>query len=121
MPDRTKLVSSFFFLSSLTMLACLLVGPIRTSRVLGLSSPVDCVLASSPLPSSQDTILDSAPTTTGAILEEDALPYEIEEQERADAIDESRVAFLIPASFRFVADRKLIVPLSISTLYPLRC
>ena len=59
--------------------------------------------------------------TTYALLEVDALPTESEEQERADALDEPRVSFLIPCSFCKVPDRQSIAPRSILSHYPLRC
>jgi hypothetical protein len=58
---------------------------------------------------------------TDAVLEVDVLPPESEEQDRADALDEFRVSFLIPCSFRKVPDRQVIAPRSILSFYPLRC
>ena len=121
MPDRKSLVSRLFFTSSLTLLACVLVGPIQTSQIVTVSSLPDCIRLSFALHPNQPTTRLGAAMATHAVLEEDALPYEIEEQERADALNDSRVSFLIPSSFRKVPDLQLIVPLSILTLYPLRC
>jgi hypothetical protein len=60
---------------------------------------------------------------TDAILQVNALPSdnEEEEQDRAVALDEPRVSFLIPCSFRKVPDRQLIAPRSILSFQPLRC
>jgi hypothetical protein len=58
---------------------------------------------------------------TEPVLQGNALPSEDEEQDGADALDEPRVAFLIPSSFRKVPDRQSIAPRSILSLYPLRC
>ena len=62
-----------------------------------------------------------AAMATETVLRVNALPYENEEQDRANALDEPRVYFLIPCSFRKVPDRQLIAPRSILSLYPLRC
>jgi len=56
-----------------------------------------------------------------AILDVDALRSENEEQDRAHALDEPRISFLVPSPFRKVPDRQLIAPRSILSLYPLRC
>ena len=69
----------------------------------------------------QDAAVVGRLMPTDAVLEVDALPSESEERERADALDEPRVSFLIPCSFRKVSDRQLIAPRSILSLYPLRC
>ena len=58
---------------------------------------------------------------TDAILEVNALRSENEEQDGADGLDEPRVSFLIPCSYRKAPDRQLIAPRSTLSLYPLRC
>jgi hypothetical protein len=56
-----------------------------------------------------------------AVLEINALPYEEEEQDRADAPDDPRVSFLIPFYLPKVRDLPLISPRSMFSLLPLRC
>ena len=95
--------------------------PIRTSGFVTVSSRPDCLRRNFALPPGQPTTRLSAAMATDAVLEVNALPSENEEQDRADALDEPRVSFLIPCSFRKVPDRQLIAPRSILSLYPLRC
>jgi hypothetical protein len=120
MPDCKSLVSTLLLTSSLTLLASVLVAPIRTSGFAAASSQPDCH-RNSPLSPGQPTARLSAATDTDAAPEVNALFPENEEQDGADALDEPRVAFLIPCSFRNVPDRQLIAPRSILSLYPLRC
>ena len=56
-----------------------------------------------------------------AVLRVIALASEDEEQDQVDALDEPRVSFLIPCSFRKIRDSRLIASRSIPSLYPLRC
>ena len=93
----------------------------RTSGfVTGSSQPV-CLCRDFALPPGQPTTRLSTAMAADAVLQVDVLPFENEEQERADALDEPRVFFLLPYSFRKIPDRQLIVPRSILSLYPLRC
>jgi hypothetical protein len=103
------------------LLASVLVVPIRTSEFVTVSSQPDCLRRDFGLPPGQSATRFSKAMATDAVLEVDALPSESEEQERADALDEPRVSFLIPCSFRKVPDRQFIDPHSVLTLYPLRC
>ena len=119
MPDRKSLVFTLCLTSSLALLASVLVAPIRTSGF--VSSRPDSLRRNFILPPGQLTPRLSAAMATDAVLEVNALPSENEEQDRADALDEPRVSFLIPCSFRKVPDRQLIAPRSILSLYPLRC
>ena len=121
MPDRKSLVSMLWLTSSLALLASVLVAPIRTSGFVSVSSRPDCLRRNFALPPGQPTTRLGAAMATDAVLEVNALPSENEEQDRADALDEPRVSFLIPCSFRKVPDRQLIAPRSILSLYPLRC
>ena len=121
MPDRKSLVSTLWLTSSLALLALVLVPPIRISGFVTVSSRPECLLRDFVLSPGQPTTRLSAAIATDAILEVDALPSESEEQDRADALDEPRVSFLIPCSFRKVPDRQLTAPRSILSLYPLRC
>ena len=121
MPDRKSLVSTLWLTSSLALLASVLVAPIRTSGFVTVSARPDCLRRNFALPPGQPTTRLGAAMDTDAIVEVDALPSESEEQDRADALDEPRVSFLTPCSFRKVPDRQLIAPRSILSLYPLRC
>jgi hypothetical protein len=121
MPDRKSLVSTLWLTSSLALLASVLVVPIRTSGFVTVSSRSDCLGRYFAPPPAQPTTRLSAATATDAVVRVNALPSENEEQDRADALDEPRVSFLIPCSFRKVPDRQSIVPRSILSLYPLRC
>jgi hypothetical protein len=121
MPDRKSLVCTLWLTSSLALLASVLVAPIRTSGFVSVSSRPDCLRRNFALTSVQPTTRLSAAVATDAVLLVNALPSESEEQERADALDEPRVSFLIPCSFAKVPDRQLIAPPWILTLYPLRC
>jgi hypothetical protein len=121
MTDRKSLVSTLWLTSSLALLASVLVGPLRTSGFVSVSSRPDCLRRDFVLPPGQPTTRLGAAMDTDAVLQVDALPSESEEQDRADALDEPRVSFLIPCSFRKVPDRQSIIPRSILSLYPLRC
>jgi hypothetical protein len=121
MRDRESLVSTLWLISSLALLALVLVAPTRTSGFVTVSSRPDCLRRDVALPPAQPTTRLKAAVATDAVLEVDALPSESEEQERADALDEPRVSFLIPCSFRKVPDRQFIDPHSVLILYPLRC
>jgi hypothetical protein len=120
MPDRKSLVSTLWLTSSLALLASVLV-PIRTSGSVCVSCRPDCLPHNFARPPGQPTTRLSAAMATDAVLQVNALPSENEEQDRADPLDEPRVSFLIPCSFRKVSDRQLIAPRSILSLYPLRC
>jgi hypothetical protein len=121
MPDRKSLISMLWLTSSLALLALVLVPPIRTSGFVTVASRPDCLLRDFTQSPGQPTTRLSAAMPTDTVLEVDALPSESEEQDRADALDEPRVSFLIPCSFRKVPDRQSIAPRSILSLYPLRC
>jgi hypothetical protein len=121
MPDRKSLVSTFWLMSSLAVLASVLVAPIRTSGFVSVSSRPDCVRRNFALRPVQHSTRLSAAMATDAVLQVNALPTENEEQDWADPLDEPRYSFLIPCSFRKVPDRQLIAPRSILSLYPLRC
>ena len=106
MPDRKSLVSTLCLTSSLALLASVLVAPIRTSGF--VSSRPDCLRRNFALPPGEPMTRLSAAMATDGPLEVNALASENEEQDRADPLDESRVSFLIPCSFRKVPDRQLI-------------
>jgi len=121
MPDRKSLVSTFWLISSLALLASVLVAPIRTSELATVSSRPDCLRSHFARPPGQPTTRLSAAVATDAVPLVNALPSENEEQDRTDALDEPRISFLNPYAFRKVPDRQLIAPRSILSLYPLRC
>ena len=121
MPYRKSHVSTLCLTSSLALLACILVVPIKTPGFVTASFRPDRLRLNFALPPSQPTTYLTAAMAADALLEEDALPYEMEEQERADALDEPRVSFRIPCSFQKIPDHQLIGPSSILSLYPLRC
>jgi hypothetical protein len=121
MPDRKSVISMLWLTSSLALLASVLDAPIRTSGFVSVSSRPDCVRRLFALPPDQPATRLSAAMATDAVPQVNALPSENEEQDRADPLDEPRVSFLIPCSFRKLPDRESIVPPMILTLYPLRC
>ncbi len=121
MPNRKSLVFTLWLTSALLLLASVLVAPVRTSGPVTVASWLDCLGRNFALPPGQPTILLGAATATDAVLQVNALLSENEEQDRADALDEPRVLFLIPCSFRNTPDRQLIAPRSLLSLYPLRC
>ena len=110
MPDRKSLVSTLWLASSLALLASVLVEPIRTSAFVSVSSRPDCVRRNFALPPGQPTTRVGAAMATDDVLQVNALPSENEEQDGADPLDEPRVSFLIPSSFRKVPDRQLTGP-----------
>ena len=121
MLDRRSLHSTLWLTSALALLASVLIGPIRMSEFVTVSSRPYCLRRNVILPPGQHTIRLSAAMATDAVPQVNALPSEDEEQERADALDQPRVSFLTPCSFRKLPDRHLIAPRSILSLYPLRC
>jgi hypothetical protein len=121
MPDRKSLVSTLWLTSSLALLAWVPVAPIRTSGFVTVSSRPDCLRRNFALPPGQPTARLSASMATDAVLQVNALPSANEEEDRADALDEPRVSFLIPHSFPKAPDCQLIAPHPILSLYPLRC
>ncbi len=121
MPDRNSLVPKLWLLCSLALLASVLLAPMRTAGFVGGSARPDGVLRNLVLPPGPPATYLNAATTKETVVQVNALPSENEEQDRADALDEPRVSFLLPCSFRKVPDRQLIVPRSILSHYPLRC
>jgi len=121
MSARKSFVSALWLTSLLALLALMLVAQIRTSGFVTVSSRSDCLHRNSALHPGQPMTRLRAAMATDDILQVNALPSEIEEQDRADALDKAGVSFLIPCSIRKVADRQSIAPRSILSLYPLRC
>ena len=121
MPDRKSIVSALWLTFSLALLPLVLVAPIRTSGSVTFSYRPECLRYNFDLPSGQPKGRLSAAVTSDAVLEVNAVASENEEQDRADPLDEPRVSFLIPCSFRKVPDRQVIAPRSTLSLYPLRC
>ena len=121
MPDRKNFISALWLTFSLALLASIVVVPIRTPRFVCVASSPDCARRSfAPLPTQPTTRLKAA-IATNILLELNALPFENEEQDRTDALDEPRISFQILCSSHKAPDRQLIVPSSILSLYPLRC
>ena len=121
MPDRKSLVFTLWLISSLALLASVLVAPIRTSGCVALSSEPNLVRGTLASPPSQPTTRLKAAVASDAGLEVSDFASEGEEQDPAEALDEPRVSFLIPSSFRKALDRQVIAPRLIFSLYPLRC
>ncbi len=121
MPDLKNLVSTLWFTCLLALLASVVVAPRRTSGFVTVSSRPDCLRRDFGLSPGRSTMRLSKAMATDAVLEVDAFASESKEQERAGALDEPRVSFLIPCSFRKVPDRQFIDPHSVLSLYPLRC
>jgi len=118
MPDRKYLASA---LSLTFLLALMLVAPVRTSGLVTVSSRPDCHHRNCALPAGEFTTRRGAAGTTDRVQDVKALRSEDEEQEKAEALGETRVSFLSPGSFREVPDRQLIAPSSIPSRYPFRC
>jgi hypothetical protein len=122
MLDRKSLVCTLWLTFALALLSSAPVELIGTSGLVNFSSLPDFRSSHVAIPPvQQPTARLSAGMTDDAASEVNALPSENEEQDRADAMDEPRVSFLIPWSFRKVPDRQSIAPRSILSLYPLRC
>jgi hypothetical protein len=121
MPDCKSLVSTLWLTFSLALLSSVFGSPMQASGLVTVSYRSDFLRANFGLPPGQPTTRLSAAMATDAALEVNALPSENEEQDRADALYEPRISFLIPCSFRNVPDRQLIAPRSILSRYPLRC
>jgi hypothetical protein len=121
MRDRKSLVCKLWLSSSLALLASVLVAPNRTSGCVSVSPRLDCVRRNFDLTPDQPTTCVSAAMASDAVLLVNALRSQNEEQDGADPLDEPRVSFLIPCSFRKVPDRESTAPRSILSLYPLRC
>jgi hypothetical protein len=121
MPDRQSLVCMLWLTTSLGLLVSALGAPNRTSGFITVSSRPDCLRRNFALPPGESRSHLSPAMASDAILEMNALPYEEEEQDRADASDDPRVSFLIPFSFPKARDLPLIAFRSIFSLRPLRC
>jgi hypothetical protein len=121
MPDRQSLLSALWLTTSLALLASVLATPMRTWGFTTVSSRSDCLRRNFAPPPGEATSRLSPAMVSDAVLERNALLYEEEEQDQADAPDDPRVSFLIPFSFPKARDLPLIAPGSIFSLLPLRC
>lgn len=121
MLNRKSLVATIWLASSLALLASIPGTPIQTPGFITVSAQPNCLLRNFAQPPGQSATSLTASTATDTVLSMKALPREEEEQDRVDALDEPRVSFLIPYSFRKVLDRQSIAPCPILSLYPLRC
>lgn len=117
MPDRKRLIYALWLTFSLAVL----IAPNRTSGFVTVTSQLDGLCRNFVLPTCQPTTRLSAAMANDAVPRVNALPFENEEEDRADALDESRVSFLTPCSFLKVPDRQVIAPSPILSHYPLRC
>ncbi|WP_422931539.1 hypothetical protein [Singulisphaera sp. PoT] len=121
MPDRKSLVFTLWLTSLVALLASILLAPVPTSAFITVTSQPDCPHRHCSLCPGPSTSSFSAAMATDVVRQVTALPFEIEEQDRTDILDEPRVAFLVLSFFRKDLDRKVIAPRSILSLYPLRC
>jgi hypothetical protein len=121
MPDRQSLVFTLWLTTSLALLASVLAAPIWTSGFITVSSRPDCLRRNFALSLGESASRLGPGMATDAVLEMNALAYENEEQDRADAPDDPGVSFLIPFSFPKARDLPLSAPRSIFSLFPLRC
>lgn len=121
MPDRKNLVSKFWLLSSLVLLALVVIAPIRTSRFATAASRPDGHRRNLGLPAGHPTARLHAATDADVDLLRNDLSSESEEQDWVETLDEPRVSFIIPCSFRTDSDRRLAAARSLLSLHPLRC
>lgn len=123
MPDRKGLVLTLWLSALLAMLAAAASAPIVPHGPESVAASPESALRNLHLPPSRSTVCLNAAMATDAVVQVSALPTDIEEQEQdwAEALDETRVTFLLPCSFRKVVDRQSIVPRSILSHYPIRC
>jgi len=123
MPDCKHPLSILGLTSLLALLALMLVAPLRLAGfvTVSVSSRLDCLHSDFTLPPAELTVSRSATTVTDAVWEMKALLSENEEEEGADALDESRTSFLSLPSLPKAPDRQFITRHSIPSLYPLRC
>jgi len=124
MSKRKSFDSTLWLRASLTLLAIvasLLVAPIRTWGVVAVSSLPDCLRGNFAQRTVEPTILSSELLAPHTVLQVKALASEDEKQRGESALGESRVSFLMPWCFRKVPNRRLIVPPSVLSHYPLRC
>src|SRR5438309_1043004 len=112
MPDRQSLVSTLWLATSLALLASVLATPIRASGFFTVSSRPVCLRRNFAPPPGEFTRRLNQAMDSDAVLEMNALAYEEEEQDRADAPDDPRVSFLIPFSFPKARDLPLVAPRS---------
>ena len=121
MLDSRRLVSTLLLTTSLALLASVLAAPIRTSGFIAVSSRPDFLRRNFALPLGESASRLVLAMASDAVLEMNALACENEEQERADALDDSRISFLNPCSFPKNRDLSWIAPRPILSLFPLRC
>ncbi len=121
MPNRKILISTLGLASSLVFLAIFILAPSQSLRFVAFSAPSESTIANSSSDTRQPTSFLSTAISPESVLVVDALRSETEEQDLADPLDEPRISFLNPRSFRNDTDRQLIVPRSILSHYPLRC
>ena len=121
MPDSKQSLPILRLTSLLALLVFMLVAPIQLVGLVSASSRPDCLQSDFTLPQGRHTASLSVTTATDAVWKMKALRSESEEEEGADALDESRVSFLKLSSSRKALDRHFITRQSIPSVYPLRC
>jgi len=122
--DRKSFDSTLWLSVSLTLLAIatsVLVVPVQTWQVVAESSSPDCLRDNFARRTVETTILSSVLLTPDTVLRVKAFAPEEEQQGGESALGQSRVSFLMPWCFRKIPDRRLIAPLSVLSLYHLRC
>lgn len=117
MAGRKSLINTLWVLPSLMLLVWVLVSPTQKSGLVAVSSQPDC---------RRNTLAEPSAHLRAGMADDDAtqgdtLACEDEEQDRVDALNQPRASFLITCSFRTVPTRRLILPRSIHSHYPLRC
>ena len=121
MPARKSLVSTFWVMSTLALLASILSSPIRTSGLVTVTSRADCFSRDRAFPPAQPTTRISSATSTDADPPVSALMIENEEQDWIDALDRPQVSCLVVGYYRKLLDPPFIALRSVLSLYPLRC
>ncbi len=120
MAGRTSLVYKLWLLSSLVVLAAVLVAPTRKSGSVDVSSRPDCQCDHFALPQAEPTAHLVAGMAADTALEGNALVCEDEEEDRVVVLNEPRASFLIASSFRKWSAHQVLSPRSISYYYPIR-
>lgn len=123
MPNGNCFFLRTCFASLTALLALTLFAPTPTSGKVDDSSQADGSVVDSGFSSPHFSILVGATTETDEAPRVSAVLSETEDEEsdQFDALDEPRVCFFSPATFREVRDRRLIAPSTILAHYPLRC
>ena len=121
MRDRTRFISTLWLTCSLALLACVVVAQILPWGSVTASPRFDSLRRNFvPAPCPTTACLSSS-LADDDVQQVDALDSDDDELDPAVALCEDQVTFLLPCSFRKIADRPVIAPPSILSYYPLRC